>query len=76
MTHDELRIHVAASVSAAEPLALRGLTSRLISACWPGGVPDRTNPAARAWLRYWRPQRTGAELPVCSCASGRCTVCN
>lgn len=76
MTHDELRIHIAASVTASEPAALRGLTSRIISACWPGGHQDRSNPAARAWLRYWRPQRAGAELPVCSCASGHCPVCN
>jgi hypothetical protein len=76
MTHDELRLHIATSVTASEPAALRGLTSRIVSVCWPGGHQDRSNPAARAWLRHWRPQQNEATLPVCSCVSGRCAVCN
>jgi hypothetical protein len=76
MTHDELRLHIAASVTASRPAELRGLTARIVSVCWPGGHQDRSNPAALAWLRHWRPQRVGAELPVCSCVSGRCAVCN
>jgi hypothetical protein len=44
MTHDELRIHIAASVTASRPAELRGLTSRIVSACWPGGHQDRSNP--------------------------------
>jgi hypothetical protein len=76
MTHDELRIHLDASVTASRPAELREMTSRIVSACWPGGHEDRSLPAARAWFRYWRPQRAGATLPVCSCASGHCAVCN
>jgi hypothetical protein len=76
MSHDELRVHIAASVTASQPAELRELTSRIVSVCWPGGYLDRSTPAARAWLRLWRPRRVGAELPVCSCVSGRCAVCN
>jgi hypothetical protein len=44
--------------------------------CWPGGPADRTEPVARLWLRLWRPARSVATLPLCSCAAGRCGVCN
>jgi hypothetical protein len=37
---------------------------------------DHTQPAAREWVRRWGPARLGATLPGCSCAAGRCTVCN
>lgn len=37
---------------------------------------DRAVPVARAWLRRWRP-RAAPFVPVaCSCAAGRCAVCN
>ena len=76
MTHDELRLHVAAAVTATEPAALRALTARIVSVCWPGGHQDRTNLAAREWLRQWPPQHSAGEVPVCACASGRCDICN
>jgi hypothetical protein len=76
MSHDELRVYIAASVTASQPAELRELTSRIVSACWPGGHQDRSYPGAGAWLRHWRPRRVGAELPVCSCVSGRWAVCN
>jgi hypothetical protein len=76
MTHDELRIHLAASATASRPTELDDMTARLVAACWPGGHQDRSLPAARGWLRYWRPERVGAELPVCSCGRGHCAVCN
>ena len=48
-------------------------TDRLLSAmlcfCWPGGSGDRTEPAAREWVRRWGPRRAGAIMPVCSCAA-------
>jgi hypothetical protein len=49
---------------------------RLLARCWPGGG-DRSVPAARIWLRAWGPVRAGTRfLPACTCASGRCGVCN
>ena len=51
------------------------LTARLREGCWPGGE-DRTEPAAREWVRLWGP-RGLAPLPLaCSCRGGRCAVCN
>ena len=44
--------------------------------CWPGGSADRTEPMARQWVRLWRPAQSLAALPACSCAAGRCAVCN
>jgi hypothetical protein len=52
-----------------------GELDRLVARCWPGG-DDRSEPAARAWVRAWRPARAMARVPVCRCASGRCGVCN
>jgi hypothetical protein len=37
---------------------------------------DRTLPAARDWVRRWGPSRTAAIVPDCSCAVGRCGLCN
>jgi hypothetical protein len=55
-------------------------TDRLISAmlrsCWPGGTSDRTESGALEWVRRWGPRAVGAMPPVCSCADGRCPVCN
>jgi hypothetical protein len=50
--------------------------SRVARVCWPGGSADRSEPAALPWVRLWRPASSGAALPVCSCAAGRCAVCN
>jgi hypothetical protein len=76
MDHDELHIHVAVAAQVTQPESLRGLTARLVAYCWPGGHQDRYNQAAVPWLRQWGPLRTGAAVPVCSCASGYCDVCN
>jgi hypothetical protein len=37
---------------------------------------DRAVPPARAWLRRWRPRAAPLLPPACSCAVGRCGVCN
>ncbi|MGZ4245570.1 MAG: hypothetical protein ACXVSE_14885 [Solirubrobacteraceae bacterium] len=76
MDHHELHTHITAAASATRQGLLRGLTSRLVAYCWPGGQHDRYNTAAVAWVREWGPLRTGVAVPVCSCASGHCDVCN
>jgi hypothetical protein len=76
MDPSELHTHIAAAASATRRARLRAMTARLVAYCWPGGQPDRYNPAAVAWVREWGPLRTDAAVPVCTCASGYCAVCN
>jgi hypothetical protein len=73
--NDDLRDHISALAgrSASET---SHLVARMQRSCWPGGSTDRTEPAAIAWVRRWRPARFGAHVPVCSCAQGRCVMCN
>lgn len=54
----------------------KAVTARVAGKCWPAGVADYAHPAALAWLKQWWPERLGAEIPACSCASGRCPICN
>jgi hypothetical protein len=73
--NDDPRDHISALAgrSASET---SNLVARMQRSCWPGGSADRTDPAAIAWVRRWRPARSGAQVPVCSCAQGRCIMCN
>jgi hypothetical protein len=43
---------------------------------WLGGAEERTVPAAREWLARWRPARAAVAVQACSCAAGRCAICN
>jgi hypothetical protein len=49
----------------------------LVCEAWPAGHSDRRDPTAAEWVRRWGPARIkrpyGAD---CSCALGRCLVCN
>jgi hypothetical protein len=75
MDRDELQHHI----ESAGPFGAsdsRRLASLIIGACWPGGPADRTERVALEWLRQWRPEQTTAELPACSCSTGRCMLCN
>ena len=51
------------------------LSARLRERCWPGGG-DRTEPAAREWVRRWGPRGLPPVPLACSCRDGRCGVCN
>jgi hypothetical protein len=75
MNDNEKRAHIKAASRGTAPASV-ALTSRIVAACWPGGSSDRTERAALVWLRHWRPERCGVQLPACSCASQRCLVCN
>ena len=37
---------------------------------------DRHDPAALEWLRRWTPKPAHLITPACTCAAGRCGVCN
>jgi hypothetical protein len=52
------------------------LVSGMLRNCWPNGSFDRTEPGALEWLRRWGPQGIVQVLPVCSCPSGICHLCN
>jgi hypothetical protein len=75
MHDDGIRKHIEAAANR-PPGDTRRLTDGIVGGCWPGGGADRTEPAARRWLRRWRPETAVARLPVCSCTSGHCLVCN
>jgi hypothetical protein len=75
MTDGEIRAHIRAAATGA-PADTWRLTSRMVRTCWPGGSQDHSDRAALAWLRYWRPERFGIELPECECEARRCTLCN
>jgi hypothetical protein len=75
--HDEDRIreHIA-TVIARDDAETQSLIRRFQRACWPGGSHDRIEPSARNWLQRWRPASAAGPVPSCSCAHGRCAVCN
>jgi hypothetical protein len=52
------------------------LASMLGAHCWPGGILDRQDPLGIEPLRRWQPGGTTPPIPACSCARGRCAVCN
>jgi hypothetical protein len=44
--------------------------------CWPGGTEDTTEAVARRLVRSRGPARLSRVELECTCAQGRCTVCN
>ena len=75
MHGDDIREHIEAAARSGDR-ETRGVIARLSGACWPGGIEDRLERGALAWVRHWRPAKTTGVLPVCSCGAGRCAVCN
>ena len=58
------------------PAEAERLAGEAIARCWPGGIEDRLDPVAVEWLRRWTPRTLDAARIRCSCAHGRCTVCD
>lgn len=50
------------------------LALALTRGCWPG--TERTEPAARGWVRSWGPPRHELRPPACECHAGACLICN
>jgi hypothetical protein len=63
------------SAAGRTPEETAALVQKLAGGCWPRGG-DRHDPVAAQWLRRWSPASMGAEAAGCSCAAGRCSICN
>lgn len=63
---DPLRHHI-------EGIAQQRDVARLLRGAVTG---DRTEPVAREWVRRWGPSPFATVLSDCSCAVGRCALCN
>jgi hypothetical protein len=50
------------------------LLAATLAARW--SASDRHEPAAHEWLRRWTPKPATFIAPPCTCAAGRCLVCN
>jgi hypothetical protein len=50
------------------------LLAATLAARW--SASDRHEPAAHEWLRHWTPKPATFVTPACTCAAGRCLVCN
>jgi hypothetical protein len=75
MDQDELRKHIKAAAPHGDLQAQR-LAGFILRACWPRGPEHRDERAAREWIRNCHPDLVTARLPVCSCSTGRCMLCN
>ncbi|MDQ3936818.1 MAG: hypothetical protein M3340_19545 [Actinomycetota bacterium] len=58
------------------PSEAMALLESLHARCWPGGADDRLDRVAVEWVRRWAPSTLAAARVTCSCADGRCAVCN
>jgi hypothetical protein len=79
---DEYRDDPALVAAHVHSVAVSGTGARdklaqvLFERCWPGGAGDRLDPVAIEWVRRWRRTTLVAAQIDCSCAHGRCGICN
>jgi hypothetical protein len=71
----QIEAHIELISSRAEPDSER-LVAAMLNCSWPGGPGDRSEPVALEWVRLWGPGHVGLIPLACSCAAGRCRVCN
>jgi hypothetical protein len=50
------------------------LLAATLAARW--SASDRHEPTAHEWLRRWTPKTAHFVTPMCTCAAGRCRICN
>ncbi|MEA2201341.1 MAG: hypothetical protein QOI89_1937 [Solirubrobacteraceae bacterium] len=67
--------HVRAIANRPDSESKRFIAS-MLGRYWPGGSSDRSERAALEWVRRWGPQPVAHVTPACSCAIGRCRLCN
>ena len=75
MDREELRRHID-SAAPGRRAESRRIAWLILRACWPEEPDDRTDRVALDWLRRSRREWIEPTLPSCSCATGRCVVCN
>jgi hypothetical protein len=64
------------SIATRTPAEGDALSGALVRRCWPGGPEDRLEPSALPWVKRWGPATLTPVPPACSCAEGRCALCN
>jgi hypothetical protein len=64
------------SIATRSDRAADRLATTLLHRAWPGDSADRIEPAALEWVRRWGPARLAPDALSCSCAVGRCALCN
>ena len=73
---DDFIAALIASIDVRDHLETTEFAATMLSRTWPGGHGDRSEPVALEWVRRWGPSRLTGAPYACSCAKGRCTVCN
>ncbi len=62
-----------AALRARTPAQTVALVSQVLRTC----EQDSSRPAARDWVRLWRPERAAiAVVAECTCRTGHCDICN
>ncbi len=64
------------AIASRTPIEAERLATMLRTWCWPDDSTDRRVPGALEWVRRWGPNGQRAHSRDCSCAVGRCVVCN
>ncbi|MDX6650682.1 MAG: hypothetical protein QOJ97_2633 [Solirubrobacteraceae bacterium] len=64
------------SIATRTDSASERLATALLHCAWPGGSADRSEPAGLEWVRRWGPATMASGALTCSCAQGRCALCN
>jgi hypothetical protein len=76
LPHDVFIAALVDSIATRGAAQADGLLSGMTHRFWPGGTSDRTVPSARRWLSRWSPRRVELPQRECTCAAGRCELCN
>lgn len=73
---DALLVALIDSVRTRSDVQTAALGASLQRRSWPGGIADRSEPAALPWVRRWGPAQLTPQPPECVCVTGRCPICN
>ena len=75
MTDADRRLVTRALQSISERTEAQGeVLAATLAARWT--ATDRHDPVALEWLRRWTPKPAHLITPACTCAAGRCGICN